>query len=106
MDPDQLPMWLAHVMTQRKRLWGFDDEQREVLVAATEQIPSLRALVERAKQSASADLQGLWILQASVSELDEVYSLVEALMDETRSRRQLELLKSIRMTLCTSMDGF
>jgi len=99
-------MWLAHVMTQRKRLWGFDDEQREVLVAATEQIPSLRALVERAKQSASADLQGLWILQASVSELDEVYSLVEALMDETRSRRQLELLKSIRMTLCTSMDGF
>ena len=106
MDPDQLPMWLAHVMTQRKRLWGFDDEQREVLVAATEQIPSLRSLVARAKQSTSADLQGLWILQASVRELDEVYSLVEALTDETRSRRQLELLKSMRMTLCTSMDGF
>lgn len=97
---------MAHVMAQRKRLWGFDDEQREVLVVATEQIPSLRALVERAKQSTSADLPGLWILQASVSELDEVYSLVEALMDETRSRRQLELLKSMRMTLCSSMDGF
>jgi len=87
-----------------KRLWGFDDGEREILVAATAAIPGLRGVVERAGQR--ADLRGLWVVEASVDELDEMYSLVEALMDGTRSRRRREQLEGMRMTLCTSIDGF
>jgi hypothetical protein len=88
----------------KKRLWGFDDGEREILVAATAAIPGLRGVIERAGQR--ADLQGLWVVEASVDELDEMYSLVEALMDGTRSRRRLERLDGMRATLCTSIDGF
>jgi hypothetical protein len=38
--------------------------------------------------------------------LDELYSLVEALMGGTRSRRRLELLDGLRASLCSSIDGF
>jgi hypothetical protein len=88
----------------KKRLWGFDDGERAILVAATTAIPGLRGVVERAGQR--ADLQGLWVVEASVDELDEMYSLVEALMAGTRSRRRREQLEGMRMTLCTSIDGF
>ena len=88
----------------KKRLWGFDDGEREILVAATAAIPGLRGVVERAGQR--ADLQGLWVVEASVDELDEIYSLVEALMDGTRSRRRREQLEGMRATWCTSIDGF
>lgn len=87
-----------------KRLWGFDDGEREVLVAATSEIPALRDVVARAGRR--AELGNLWVVEASVDELDEMYSLVEALMDGTRSRRRRELLYGMRATLCTSMDGF
>lgn len=87
-----------------KRLWGFDDGEREILVAATAQIPELRAVVERAAQR--AELRNLWVVEASVAELDEIYSLVEALTDGTRSRRRRDQLDGMRATLCTSMDGF
>jgi hypothetical protein len=36
------------------------------------------------------------VVEASVDELDEMYSLVEALMDGTRSRRRLEQLEGMR----------
>jgi hypothetical protein len=88
----------------KKRLWGFDDGEREILVAATAQIPELRAVVARAAQR--AELGNLWVVEASVAELDEIYSLVEALIDGTRSRRRREQLDGMRATLCTSMDGF
>jgi hypothetical protein len=88
----------------KKRLWGFDDGEREILVAATAQIPGLRAVVARAAQR--AELGNLWVVEASVAELDEIYSLVEALSDGTRSRRRREQLDGMRATLCTSMDGF
>lgn len=91
-------------MAQRKRLWGFDDAEREILVAGTSELPELRALVERAERR--ADLQGLWIVQASVKELDEMYTLIEALTDATRSRKRREQLDGLRATLCTAMDGF
>jgi hypothetical protein len=88
----------------KKRLWGFDDGEREILVAATAQIPELRAVIARAAQH--AELGNLWVVEASVAELDEIYSLVEALIDGTRSRRRREQLDGMRATLCTSMDGF
>lgn len=96
---------MARAMARsKKRLWGFDDGEREILVAATAAIPELRGVVERAGQR--PDLQGLWVVEASVAELDEMYSLVEALMDGTRSRRRIEQLEGMRATLCTSIDGF
>jgi hypothetical protein len=88
----------------KKRLWGFDDGERETLVAATASIPALRAVVERAGRR--ADLRNLWVVEATVDELDEMYSLVEALMDGTRSLRKREQLEDMRATLCTSIDGF
>jgi hypothetical protein len=88
----------------KKRIWGFDDGERELLVAATTAIPALREVVERAGRR--TELNGLWVVEASVDELDEMYSLVEALMDGTRSRRRLEQLEGMRATLCTSIDGF
>jgi hypothetical protein len=88
----------------KKRLWGFDDAEREILIAATAEIPELRAVIDRAAQR--AELRNLWVVEASVAELDEIYSLVEALIDGTRSRRRREQLDGMRATLCTSMDGF
>jgi hypothetical protein len=72
--------------------------------APTVELPELRAVIARAERR--TDLRGLWVVQASVRELDEIYSLVEALMDGTRSRRRLEQLEGMLATLCTSMDGF
>ena len=89
---------------KKLRLWGFDDEERSVLLAATTHIPSLRAVIARA--SPAANMPGILILQATVDELDEVYTLVEHLTDATRSRRRIELLDGLRASLCTSMDGF
>lgn len=91
-------------MAQRQRVWGFDDAEREVLVAETAQLQELGALVARAERR--ADVLGLWIVRASVRELDEIYSLVEALRNGTRSRRRREQLEGMLATLCTAMDGF
>jgi hypothetical protein len=88
----------------KKRVWGFDDGEREILMVATTVSPAVRAVMERARRR--AELGGLWVVEASVDELDELYSLVEALMDGTRSRRRREQLEGMRATLCTSIDGF
>jgi hypothetical protein len=91
-------------MARRNRLWGFDDSERGVLVEATTNIPELRAMVARAERR--AEFAGVWLVQATARELDEMYSLVEALMDATRSRRRLDLLEGMLASLCTSIDGF
>jgi hypothetical protein len=97
-------MWLAHAMaTRRNRLWGFDDADRAMLTAATAELPSLRALVARAEPR--ADLR-LWLVRASKRELMEMYELVEALMDGTRSRGRLDQLEGLLASLCTAVDGF
>jgi hypothetical protein len=90
-------------MSRRKRLWGFDDEERGLLLEAAAGIPELQAVLLRAEPR--TDL-GMWLLRASVSELDDLYSLVEELMDSTRSRKRLDLLEGLLATLCTSIDGF
>ena len=92
-------------MVRGKRLWGFDDEERAVLVEATTNIPGLRAVVARAERR--PDLDSMWLVTASVRELDEMYSLVEEVMDSTgRSRKGSEVLEGLLATLCTSIDGF
>ena len=94
---------MACGVSRKKRLWGFDDEEWRVLLEATAGIPELQAVLLRAQPR--ADL-GMWLLTASVAELDEMYSLVEELMDATRSRKRLDLLDGLLATLCTSIDGF
>ena len=88
----------------RGRLWGFDDEQRRALIEATGAVPELRAVIARAKPH--AEIAGLWLVRATVNELDEMYSLVEALIDGARSRRRRDQLDGTRAALCTSIDGF
>ena len=92
----------SYVPRQKKlRVWGFDDKSRDVLLAATTRTPPLRAVIVRA--SPAAEIKGLLILQATVDELDEIYTLVEQLTDATRSRRRIELLDGLRADLCGAM---
>lgn len=84
-------------------MWGFDGEERKLLLKATEHVPELRAVIDRA--TPRPDLAaGLHLVRATFAELDEMYSLVEALMD-TRSRRRLELLDGLLASLCSSLDS-
>ena len=85
-------------------MWGFDDSERAVLVGATANLPELRAVVARAEPR--AELGGVWLVQATMRELDDMYSLVGALMDGTRSHERLDLLEGMLASLCTSIDGF
>lgn len=62
----------------KKRHWLFDEQERALLWEATTSLPELRAVLERAQQR--SDLGGRWLVQSNVAELDEMYSLVEALM--------------------------
>jgi hypothetical protein len=90
-------------MARRKRLWAFDDEDRGVLLEGAAGIPALLSVLGRAERR--VDL-GAWVVEASVSELDEMYDLVGALMDATRSRRRLDVLEGLLFGLSTAIDGF
>ena len=104
-DDGRAVSWLARRVERSKpRLWGFEDAERELLIAATGELPELRALVERAERR--ADFNGLWLVKSNADELDDMYSLVSALMDTTRSRKKLDLLDGMLASLCTSIDGF
>ena len=92
----------SYVPRQKKlRVWGFDKESRDVLLAGTTHLPALRAVIARA--SPAAEIKGLLILQATIDELDEIYTLVEQLTVATRSRRRIELLDGLRADLCGAM---
>lgn len=86
-------------------MWGFTPQERRVLAKATAGIPTLQAVIDRAvpRPDLAPDLL---LVRATAAELDEMYSLVEALMDGTRSARRLELLDGLLASLCTSIDGF
>lgn len=84
--------------------WGFDDEERELLTQATTEIPELRAIVARG--CPHAEIEGLLVVEATVEELDEMYTLVEELTDIARSRKRIEMLVGLRASLSTSIDGF
>ena len=84
--------------------WGIDDEERELLTQATTEIPELRAIVARGYPRAA--IEGLLVVEATVEELDEMYTLVEELTDIARSRKRIEMLDGLRASLSTSIDGF
>jgi hypothetical protein len=101
--PPKAAAWLVCGVSRRKRFSGFDDEERSLLLEAAAGIPELQAVLLRAEPR--ADL-GMWLLRASASELDDLYSLEEEFMDTTRSRKRLDLLEGLLATLCTPIDGF
>ena len=86
-------------------MWGFSPEEGRVLAKATNDIPDLRAVLERAvpRPDLAANLM---LVQATHAELDQMYSLVEALMDGTRSQRRLEVLDGLLSSLCSSLDDY
>jgi hypothetical protein len=97
---------LSPYVPRRKKLrvWGIDDEDRGVVLAATLWIPSLRAVIARAYPVDT--VPGLLLVQATVDELDLMYTLVEDLTDVTRGRRKQAQLDALRATLSNAMDGF
>ena len=98
---DMSAYWPAN---KKLRVWGFDDEGRAVLREATTHLPSLRAVISRARPA--VDVPGLLLVEGTVDELDEIYTLIEHLADATRSRRRRDLFEGMRMDLCTAIDGF
>jgi hypothetical protein len=98
---DLSPYWPSK---KKLRFWGFDDEGRAVLRSATTHIPSLRAVISRARPA--PDVPGLLVVEATVEELDAMYTLVEQLTEATRSRRRRDLFTGMRADLCGAIDGF
>jgi hypothetical protein len=84
--------------------WGIDDEDRQFLLTETVGIRDLHAIVCRAQPH--VDVPGLLLIDATVEELDEMYTLVEELTDVMTGRRQRDVLDALRASLCNSMDGF
>ena len=85
-------------------LWGIDDAERDFLRAHTVEMFELRSIISRARPH--VDAPGLLLIEATVEELDEMYTLVEELTDLMPRGRKRELLDELRASLCNSMDGF
>jgi len=95
---------LAAGVAKSERMWGFTSEERRVLSRATAGLPELRSVIDRAvpRPDLAPDLH---LVRATFAELDGMYSLVEGLMDGTRSTRRLELLDGLLASLCSSLDS-
>ena len=61
---------------KKRRFWAIGDEEREVLLEATMDLPALRAVVSRG--SPAVDLEQALKVHATVDEFDDIYTLVEA----------------------------
>lgn len=86
-------------------MWGFDDEECVVLLLAAKDIPTVRAVLKRAVPR--PDLaDDLCLVQATVAELDEMYGVVEGLIDGNPSEYDREILEGLLASLCSSIDGF
>ncbi len=84
--------------------WGIDDAERDFLREHTAEMFELRSIISRARPH--VDVPGLLLIDATVDELDEMYTLVEELTDVMPRGRRRELLDGLRASLCNSMDGF
>lgn len=100
-SPSDMSRYLPRGKT---RMWGYDEAERKVLGPATAGLPHLRAVLARG--TPRDDIPGLILVGATPRELDELYSLVEALTDMTRSRSRIEILDGLRASLCSAIDGF
>ena len=81
----------------------YSDEGRRVLKEATKGSPRLEmVMLVSLPDFGSSD----WVVDATVRDLDEMYSLVESLMERARGQRQREVLEELLAGLSISMDGF
>jgi hypothetical protein len=80
--------------------WGFEEPERKLLDAATAGESELRAVIARA----SPEDGELLVVEASVDELDMMFEVVARLMDGTSSRRQIDLLEGLLLSLSSSID--
>ena len=94
----------AYVPKGKLVLWGIDDQERDFLREQTAGMFELRSIISRARPH--VDVPGLLLIDATVEELDEMYTLVEELTDVMPRGRKRELLDGLRASLCNSMDGF
>jgi hypothetical protein len=86
-----------------RRQWCFNDADRALLLEATAERPELRALVARARRT--AELPGLWTLQASKAELFDLWELDDELMDGQMSPQRFDQLDGMLETLDLTIDG-
>ena len=93
-----------YIPRKKTVLWGLDQESRDMLYMCTALIPSLRAVVSRA--SPLTEIKGFLRVDATIDELDEIYTLVEHLYSIFPGRRKRELLDAPRRDLCGAMDRF
>ncbi len=74
--------------------WGIDDAERDFLREHTAEMLELRSIISRAHPH--VDVPGLLLIDATVEELDEMYTLVEELTDVMPRGRRRELLVHVR----------
>jgi hypothetical protein len=82
--------------------WGFDEKGRLLLDTITTGFAELRCIVARA----SPDGDGFYSLEATVDELDELYSLGQLLRDRSRHPDRLAMLWGMLRSLSSAIDGF
>lgn len=70
--------------------WGIDDAERDFLREHTADMFELRSIISRARPH--VEVPGLLLIDATVEELDEMYTLVEELTDVMPRGRRRELL--------------
>ncbi len=95
---------LSGYLPKKRVIWGIDGAERELLLSAVQDIPPLKAVIMRGRPH--AEISEMLLIEASIEELDNMYTLVEELTDVTRSAARRDLLDGLRASLCTSMDGF
>jgi hypothetical protein len=80
----------------------FDEKGRLLLDTITTGFAELRCIVARA----SPDGDGFYSLEATVDELDELYSLGQLLRDRSRHPDRLAMLWGMLGSLSSAIDGF
>ncbi len=91
-------------MDDEQGIWVFDDQARRLLLRSTAGRPELRSVIGRAERQPALDNR--WEVTASLEDLNDLYTLVEQLIDQTRGRRQRATLDGIRLSLSAALDGF
>jgi hypothetical protein len=91
-------------MDDEQGIWTFDDQARSLLLRATEGLPELRSVIGLAERQPALDNR--WEVTASLEDLNDLYTLVEQLIDQARSRKQREMLDGLRFSLSAALDGF
>jgi hypothetical protein len=81
----------------------YSDEGRRILKEATKSSPRLEmVMLVSLPVFGSSD----WVVDATVRDLDGMYSLVESLRDRARGEKRQEVLEELLAGLSAAMDGF